>query len=85
MITPDSLACRRWSSEHIRAYAMALARHDTADTQALLASLEPLHCIAEDSPAGALLWCAYNVACDLPDVAERAMMLARVKWPEAPI
>ena len=74
----DNLTCRHWRSEHIRAYCLVLARCDSP----VLASLEPLHTIREDSPEGALLWAAYCAACELPDVAEQAMELARARWPE---
>ncbi len=79
MITYDNLACRHFASEHIRTYALLLARHGYHE---MLTSLEPLHRITEDSPDGVLLWATYNVACGLPDVAEWAMVLARRKWPE---
>lgn len=74
----NNFTCRRWQSEHIRSYCLVLARCGCP----ILASLEPLHTIREDSPAGTLLWAWYNVACGLDDVAMRAVELARARWPE---
>lgn len=74
----DDLTCRHWTSEHIRSYCLVLARCGCP----MLPELEPLHLIREDSAEGALLWACYNVAVGLPDVAERAVELALVRWPE---
>ena len=83
-ITPDNLACRHWRSEHIRSYVMVLAGAHLL-LLLILDQETPLHTVEEDSPAGVLLWVAYNVVVGLPDVAGRALELAREKWPEETI
>ena len=75
------LASRHWQSEHIRGYTLALARSGCPDALALLVSLEPLDTIREDSAEGVLLWAAFSEMAGLPCVAQRAMVLARGKWP----
>jgi len=78
--THHELCARHWQSEHIRGYTLALARSGCPDALALLASLEPLDTIREDTPEGAILWAAFSELAGLPCVAQRAMVLARGKW-----
>ena len=71
-----------WASEHIRGYAHALARHGHHELLTRLKRRTVLHEIREHSPAGRLLWAAYNVCAGLPDIAECALREALREWPE---
>ena len=71
-----------WQSEHIRGYAHALARHGYHELLTCLIQRVVLHEIREHSPAGRLLWIAYNVCASLPDIAEYALREALREWPE---
>jgi hypothetical protein len=79
MYTLIDLDARRWQSEHIRGYVLALAR---CGQHELLASLEPLHTIREHSPAGDVLWIAYNwYAARYEDGTHWAIEAAMRRWP----
>ena len=71
-----------WASEHIRGYAHALARCGYHELLTRLMQRVVLHEIREHSPAGRLLWAAYNVCAGLPDIAECALRDALCEWPE---
>lgn len=75
------LDCCQWRSQHIRAYCQVLARC-TDPLACELFALPGLHTTEEDSPVGAALWVAYNVAVGLSDVAARAVEVAMERWPE---
>lgn len=71
-----------WASEHIRSYAHALARHGYHELLTRLMQRTVLHEIRERSPAGRLLWIAFNVCAGLPDIAGCALREALREWPE---
>lgn len=88
------LSARRWQSEHVRGYVLALSRQLVAaeakgwqrvvgDIERLFARCEPMHEIAYNDYGCSLLWIAFNWYC-FGDIAttRNAIKYAMRQWPE---